>query len=554
MNASGVAADFRSMQRLGSASFVMMFMSRAMAEQLRYGNNECIAVAKSATLRTVVMLDDYVPSKSSFAAATPDRIVYRPENDAPFWLYAYSTDHFERCRGSWPSKKLLLREPRFSDVETDQLFDEYSRLETILGTVSKPEPAPAPEPEPINFEPVDLELAAAPAPVETEQPAKQRISQPEDRFFYVPLAIIPIEKNEAERNYAELSEIISAEPEQTAEQPEPLKEAEPEQPSSVFAAYASAVGGKKSEPVYTKAEGKVTETSYFDPETDRSQVVFEEIMPKPIFVPDPEQEEPAFEPAPAPESEPVVEAVQEEAPQIEESTCKPAEQTNENVSVKIVVRKPRRRKVSVKPLAEREEEEAAEASKTKIINATIPFEKYIRSIALSAVESERERLIAEARPEPARGISLRRSKVQPVEITPIAKTNAAPAVSAPRPEPVPTSAAPAQESAEGEKASPRKNKFPHIKGALAGVIAALRSERAARAEEREESEAEQGSEPEGESFLAAVEPLNEVSPVPAAAKTAVAQKQPKKAVEEEDALRAAVNKFLELDSDESIYV
>lgn len=546
VNASGLSSDFRSMQRLGSASFVMMFMSRAMAEQLRYGNNECLAVAKSATLRTVVLLDDYSPSSASFASSTPDRVIYRTENDAPFWLYAYSADHFERCRGSWPSKKLLLREPRFSDVETDQLYDEYSRLESILGTVSKPEPTVEPEPE---IEPVHFE----PAPVVEEQPkepTQERIVQPEDHYFYVPLAIIPIEKNEAERKYAELSEIITSESQQT----EAEKEIELGEPSRAFNAYASLIGGKKTEPASAKESGKSTDTSHFDPENHQEEVAFEETMPKPVFVPDPEPEvlSAIVEES---KSDPM-EYIEEFEPEIDpECECNA---DNENVSVKILVRRPRRKKVSVKALPEKEEVEEQSAH-VKIVNATVPFEKYIRNIALSAMESERERLLADPQPEPRTHVVMRRPRIstaEPVEAKPLMTVAVA---AAPKSVPAAESYAPISESEEVEKPSPRKNRFPHVKGALSGVLAALRSERAARAEKNDEALAESSSETDSEDGLPVAErkTVQELNSAPAASVKIAAAKKPPVEVskpEAEDPLRAAVNKFLELDSDESIYV
>ncbi|MCL2486550.1 MAG: hypothetical protein FWE86_02990, partial [Oscillospiraceae bacterium] len=104
--------DFRSLQRLSAASSVIMFMSGTALSLIREGDPDMITCAKSPCLRAVVHLDNTEPG-DIYAMSAPERIPYKPGNEAPFWLSVYGLTPLERCRGPWPAEKLLLREPEF---------------------------------------------------------------------------------------------------------------------------------------------------------------------------------------------------------------------------------------------------------------------------------------------------------------------------------------------------------------------------------------------------------------------------------------------------------
>lgn len=126
------SSDFRSIQRLNASASIMLFMSRNMLDCIRRSEPEVIAAVKSSCLRIIVQLDDSEPSSDIYAMSVPEKIAYSTGNDAPFWLYIYSNDALEKCRGPWPEKKLQTTESQYDDVPDEQLSEEYRRLESIM--------------------------------------------------------------------------------------------------------------------------------------------------------------------------------------------------------------------------------------------------------------------------------------------------------------------------------------------------------------------------------------------------------------------------------------
>ena len=123
--------DFRALQRLSAASSIIMFMSGTALSLIREGDPELISCAKSPCLRAVVHLDNAEPG-DIYALSAPERIPYKPGNEAPFWLSIYSLTPLERCRGPWPSEKLLLRDPEFDDISQETLREEYQTIRGLM--------------------------------------------------------------------------------------------------------------------------------------------------------------------------------------------------------------------------------------------------------------------------------------------------------------------------------------------------------------------------------------------------------------------------------------
>ena len=137
-------SDFRSVQRLNASSSVILFMSHNMLERIRRSDPEVITAVKSPCLRTIIRLDDSEPSGDIYALSVPDHVEYSHGNDAPFWLYIYSNDSLEKCRGPWPeeSRRLRLTESSYDDVTDEVISEEYQNLENILSgkSVQKQQP------------------------------------------------------------------------------------------------------------------------------------------------------------------------------------------------------------------------------------------------------------------------------------------------------------------------------------------------------------------------------------------------------------------------------
>lgn len=124
--------DFIAVKHVAASSCVVMFMSHNMLERINSGVPEALAACRSSLLRTVVLLDDASPDNRLFALSAPERVEYYPGNDSVFWLFAYSADYLERCRGPWPEKRLEIREPTFDDVQQEIIAEEYISLEKII--------------------------------------------------------------------------------------------------------------------------------------------------------------------------------------------------------------------------------------------------------------------------------------------------------------------------------------------------------------------------------------------------------------------------------------
>jgi len=139
------ASDFVAVRHVSTSSCVVMFMSHNMLDRINAGIPEVLAACRSSLLRAVVLLDDARPDSRLFALTSPEQLEYQRSNDSSFWLYAYSADYLERCRGPWPEVKIEMREPTFEDVQEDVIAAEYISLEKIITRGgSKPEKVTAP--------------------------------------------------------------------------------------------------------------------------------------------------------------------------------------------------------------------------------------------------------------------------------------------------------------------------------------------------------------------------------------------------------------------------
>ena len=130
--AGGISTDFRTIQRMNASASIMLFVSHNMMEMLRSGDPEVVAAAKSPRLRIIVSIDGTDPDKDTWALAVPDKLQYSVGNDAAFWLYMYSSDQLEKCRGPWPEKKINIRELTYDDFREEAIQAEYQKLESII--------------------------------------------------------------------------------------------------------------------------------------------------------------------------------------------------------------------------------------------------------------------------------------------------------------------------------------------------------------------------------------------------------------------------------------
>ena len=143
---------YRAMQRLNSASCVVLFMSRAMLELIRRGDPEVLAILKSSRLRMLIMLDDCEVDSSMFSLSAPERVRCSLGGDSAFWLHIYSSDHLERCRGPWPDKKLSLREETMDELVESAIDEEYRALENIMLADAPSTDEPADEEDDDSFD------------------------------------------------------------------------------------------------------------------------------------------------------------------------------------------------------------------------------------------------------------------------------------------------------------------------------------------------------------------------------------------------------------------
>ncbi len=189
---TGVSSDYYKQQRIQSASGVIMFMSSHMAERLRSGDPDVLTAARNPLLRTVILLDSTDVSNNIFAMSVPDHQPYIRENDSAFWLYIYSNDYFDNCRGKWPEKQLLLRDPVYEDISEEVVSEEYRRLQNIM-TGQKGGQR--------DYNPFD------PDTIYQNNPG---YIQPEpDEFTYEPLERIEIVRTEQDDQFDEVLDLIN---------------------------------------------------------------------------------------------------------------------------------------------------------------------------------------------------------------------------------------------------------------------------------------------------------------------------------------------------------
>lgn len=183
--------DFISVRHINASSCVIMFMSKNMMGKINSGAAEPIAAARSAILRTVVLLDDYKPDNRLFALASPERINYSISADASFWLYIYSADYLEKCRGPWPEKKIILRDPVFEDVREEAIAAEYSVLESIISSPKKSE-----------------KIISAPVKAEEYENHARYIAPKEDGLSYAPIEKVKAIRTVHDNDYDEILEML----------------------------------------------------------------------------------------------------------------------------------------------------------------------------------------------------------------------------------------------------------------------------------------------------------------------------------------------------------
>lgn len=476
--ATGISSDFHTQQRLAAASNVILFVSQQMAERIRIGDPEVVAASRSPLVRTLILLDDADVKDSAFAMSVPDHVPYRAGNDSPFWLYVYSNDYFDPCRGPWPEKKLLLREPVYEDISEEVVDEEYRNLESIMFGVKKEEQ---------EFDPFDPDQL---------YPNNPGYIQPQpDEYTYIPLETLAVAKSEHDNQLDEVIELINqaedhvaASRRQAAEAAQPVK-AEPVEefkPVEITVREAEKPA-EEPEPEEKKA--------WAEPKADRIVAFTEHAKPVPEPIELPEPEIPAAviserENMTAAEmilassailsaGEPVEEPVEE--PAVE----KRSGQRRSSVPVMVKLHQPACHVQPVKCRTIRQiieapavtEREAVHVSQAADVEKVLPpsvsdsssFEQYIRNIARSVISAFPTE--AKEKEEPAQPIRKFRQRVAAVE-EPAVEDVQQPA------EPV------AAESAEEQK-SARKNRYPHQNTGLLGeLIEALRNRRSLEPEEK----------------------------------------------------------------------
>lgn len=538
-------SDFVAVRHVSTSACVVMFMSHSMMERINAGIPEVLAACRSSLLRSVVLLDDANPDNRIFALTSPERVEYRRSNDAGFWLYAYSVDYLERCRGPWPEVKLDIHEPAYEDVQEEAIAAEYISLENIISRGGT-------EPEAV-------------APKEQYPNNRGYIPPKPDQLTYEPLGKVEAARTVHDRDFDDAISLLNqcAEkqidiiishtrpgentvPAKPALSPiSPLADKQAEMDTIRRELEASAVPAERPErrvdpEVRTKADMVVEPEEKVQPEEIETKQA-EEKIPQPIaYIPDPELTassiaESIRQLTEAPAVQPVEQAAPEVAPQtaeeipaekeaevtIAETVDVDPEDRSEAVSeytkanaagrstVQVVVRKPQPA-VRVTPVKKRVITESlsapgqSRAERTKsgygrsvpggnaraAEEDTAALEKYIRDIALAAVSES----VASAEEQP---VSHRRfgrfsrtaESAEEAQVT----ASAVQTVETSLAEPVAVQAAvPAAESVDesAEKVSPRKNRHPHNSEGLTGLLAALRQSRAAG---QTETEAEKAS-------------------------------------------------------------
>lgn len=603
---AGKVSDFISVRHVSTSACVMIFMSHNMRERINSGVPEVIAACRSSLLRTVVLLDDARPENSMFALTSPDSVEYQRSNDAPFWLYAYSADYLERCRGPWPETKVVMREPTYEEVSQESVASEYINLEKIINRggskMSKAQPQErfpnnrgyiAPKPDRLEYVPLEKVEAARtehdrdydaamsllsqcaekqaeiiinhPRPGERTVPAMPSIS---------PLKSLPDKQAEKEIIRQELNELPADRPERKVD-PEVRKKADivvvPEEKPEIqeapvaetapaetkeFDLTVSGIAASIARLASVQEENSVSEQPAAADEV--SAQAEQAVTDSEVLVEVPETVA----------AEPAATEIAEQEQSVEENRSDDivaANSSSGKSTVQVVVRR-QQPAVRVTPVRKRVITETITAPETNQrrrpglsrapygsrlrtpgAEETAAFEQYIRNIALEALASETDTAAAQT------PVSHRRYGVR------TANTAAAPAVVSVPAAPVVTAApqeapaairetaaevaaAPTENAAEQEKTSARKNRYPHNSGALIGLLAALRRERAAA-----------GAAPADESAEKAAAAAYEKS---AEKQENVSEEGELKVIRLSDAiserrvsdLQAAVNKFMRIDN------
>lgn len=482
--ATGIASDFYKMQRLSSAAGVIMFSSQQLAERMRTGDPDIIAAARSAVLRTVIRLDDTDISNSAFAMSVPDHESYRRENDSAFWLYIYSNDHFDCCRGPWPENKLLLRNPTYEDINEEVVNEEYHYLESIMSGSGKDKEKYDP------FNPDNL------------YKNNEGYVEPEpDELVYTPLEKVKAVRTKQDDEYDELIGMINRAEDAAAESRRRAEEAKQQ------ALKAEAENAVQEQPEEAEAAESVQE----EPEREsKADLIVTPAEKKEIPAPAPKAE--IIEEAPAAvseedniiaaqlimtaaqvlraekiqqETEKTQQAAEEEPAKEVVEAVQPAKAAPGRSSVPVMVKRqsaPSARKVTpVKcklihagEAAEQEKRAAAPANENAMpsFSDSAAFEQYIRDIAMSVVKGGAEAAAEE------QAVSYRKHRQR--------NAAEADAVNAPAANAEPAAAEAAAAETEEQPRSMRKSRHPHQKGAfLTEIVKAIRDAREARAAEAE---------------------------------------------------------------------
>jgi len=572
------ASDFVSVRHVAASSCVVMFMSHNMLERINSGVPEVLAACRSSLLRAVILLDDAAPDNRMFALSAPERVEYNCTNDSAFWLFAYSADYMERCRGPWPEKKLELREPTYDDVHQEAIAAEYISLEKIItrgGT--SPDQVTVhtypnnrgyiqPQPDELSYEPLkkveaaktshDRDYDAAMAlldecadkqvdiiinhtrPGENTVPARPSLS---------PLKPMPDVREEMRTIRWELEQT-----QQPVERPE--RKIEPEVRTK-----ADMIVQPEDKPEVRKETAAVME------ELPTIVLPVEDLSPKAIAA-GIEQIAAAAE---AKETEqtvaqeiPTEEENAPEQPELHEAEEIRPEDWSDIVSresadgknmVQVVVRRqqpavrvtPVKKRVITEPISAEESGRTTRLSRSSGVNRmrnaefieSAAFEQYVRDIALAAMaaeETEEDAPVSHRRYGRSARTTASEAAVPTVTLEGVAvqKTETA----------EPTAQEDEIVTETQEKTTARKNRYPHNSGMLAGLLAALRSERMQAADSTLE-EADDKSDDE------AYAQAEQAAPVISETHNDVKIIRLSDAISERKVsdLQAAVNKFMRLD-------
>ena len=487
--ATGIASDFYTMQRLSSAAGVIIFSSQQLAERMRTGDPDIIAAARSAVLRTVIRLDDTDISNSAFAMSVPDHESYRRENDSAFWLYMYSNDHFDCCRGPWPENKLLLRNPTYEDLNEEVVNEEYVYLESIMsGSGKKKE-----EYDPFN-------------PDNLYKNNEGYVEPEPDEFVYTPLEKVKAVRTKQDDEYDELigrinrAEDAAAESRRRAEEAkqqsvkaeaEKIEQKQTEEADASEAAQEEPERESKADRVVVFAEDAqntaekikeeaVTEELLAPAVSEEENIIAAQLIMTAAQVLRAEKIQHEAEKTQQTVEEQPVEAVPElpAAPAVQQAQTTPGRS-----SVPVMVKRqsaPAARRVTPVKCKIIHAGELAEGEKNQTPSAndgimpsfsdSAAFEQYIREIAMSVVNSG----TAEAEEQPAVSARKHRQRNASAEaegiVQNIRNTVAAEIVSSQ------PSAAEASADTDEEPRSMRKNRHPHQKGSiLTEIVKALRN-------------------------------------------------------------------------------